>query len=116
MATDNMFKTIDEYIENQDPAVQPLLQQVRRIIRDAIPDAEERMSWQMPTFWRGQNLIHFAVQKKHLGIYPGPEAVEHFASLLDKNGYKYSKGAIQFPYDRISLDLIRQIAEFCGKH
>lgn len=105
---------IDEYIDKQDPAVQPVLRKVLEVIRAAIPDAEERMSWQMPTFWRGQNLIHFAAQKKHVGIYPGPEAVEHFAGLLDEMGFKYSKGAIQFPYGKVPFDLIYQIAEFCN--
>ena len=61
------------------------------------------------------HLIHFAAQKKHLGIYPGPEAVEHFAPVLEKHGFLYSKGAIRFPYDKVPLELIREIAEFCGK-
>ena len=62
--------TIDEYISIQDETVQLRLYQVRKTICTAIPDAEERISWQMPTFWRGRNIIHFAAFKKHIGIYP----------------------------------------------
>ena len=59
-------ETIDEYIESQDEPVQEKLREVRSIIRSALPEAEERMSWSMPTYWKGRNLIHFAASKKHL--------------------------------------------------
>ena len=52
----------------------------------------------MPTFWQSENLIHFAAYKKHVGIYPGGEAIPVFAQRL--TGYKTSKGAIQFPLDK----------------
>ena len=71
----------------------------------------------MPTYWNGRNLIHFAAQKRHLGIYPGAEAMAHFAPRLTK--YKTSKGAIQFPYkDLVSenLSLITEIAGWCGRN
>jgi uncharacterized protein YdhG (YjbR/CyaY superfamily) len=70
----------------------------------------------MPTYWRGRNLIHFAAHKNHLGIYPGAEAIEHFAPRLTK--YKTSKGAIQFPYKDLlneHLDLITEIATWCAE-
>ena len=56
-------------------------------------------------------LVKFAL----MGMYPGPEAVEHFAPVLKERGYKYSKGAIQFPYGNVPLELIREIAQYCGK-
>ena len=61
--------TIPEYISEQDPAVQPCLNAIYDTIRGAIPDAEERLSWGMPTFWKGRNIIHFAVAKHHIGLY-----------------------------------------------
>lgn len=106
---------IDEYIAAQGEDIQEILSRVRDVIRETLPDAREKMSWQMPTFWKGRNLIHFAAHKNHLGIYPGPEAVEHFAPGLKEAGYRYSKGAIQFPYGNVPFDLIREIAEYCGK-
>lgn len=60
--------SIDEYIAAHPEKVRPLLQQIRETIRAAVPEATERMSWQMPTFWQGEKLIHFAAFKKHIGI------------------------------------------------
>jgi uncharacterized protein YdhG (YjbR/CyaY superfamily) len=108
---------VDEYIDAQPQMVQPLLRRVRSAIRTAAPDAVERISYQMPTFWQGRNLIHFAAQKNHLGIYPGAEAVEHFALRLTE--YKTSKGAIQFPYKGFGdaqIALIAEIAAWTGKN
>lgn len=107
--------TTDEYISAQPEEIREILISVSDMFRDVLPDAEERFSYQMPTWWRKHNLIHFAAQKKHLGIYPGPDAIEAFKAELDQKKLKYSKGAIQFPYDRIDLGLIRRIAEWCGR-
>jgi uncharacterized protein YdhG (YjbR/CyaY superfamily) len=102
--------TIDEYISAQNPEVQPVLQKVRRTIRENAPDATEKISWSMPTFWQGENLIHFAAFKKHLGIYPGDLTSSPFIDKLDE--YKHSKGAIQFPYDKIDYGLIAEIVRY----
>lgn len=89
------INTIGEYIASQPSEVQPLLQSIRETIRAELPDAIEKVSWRMPTFWQGENIIHFAAFKKHIGLYPGGEAVGVFAERLA--GYKTSKGAIQLP-------------------
>jgi len=104
--------TIDAYIAIQPEKIQPLLNQVRNQIKSVLPDAQERISWRMPTYWQEHNIIHFAAHKKHLGLYPGPEAIKHFGDEL--KDYETSKGAAQFPYDRtIPLDLIGEIAKWC---
>ncbi len=106
--------TIGEYIGRQPEEVQALLRMVNGTVRKALPDAVEKISWSMPTYWNKRNLIQFAAFKKHIGLYPGPEAVEAFADRLQ--GYKTSKGAIQLPYDKpLPLELIADIAEWCGK-
>lgn len=111
-------KTIDEYISAQDEEQQVYLSQVRKAIHEAIPEAEEKISWSMPTFWRQHNIIHFAANKKHIGIYAGTQAVIEFAEQL--SSYKTSKGAIQIPYEEpMPLELIAQIALWCyetGNH
>ena len=105
-------KTIDDYILLQDENIRPKLNEVREILRSAIPDAEERISWSMPTYWKGQNLIHFAASKKHIGIYPGGEATTIFADEL--TGIDVSKGTIRLPYDKeLPADLIAKIAKWC---
>ncbi|MDR1588605.1 MAG: DUF1801 domain-containing protein [Oscillospiraceae bacterium] len=108
---------IDDYIATQSEAIQPLLKSVLKTLRKTLPAATEKISWQMPTFWKGQNLIHFAAQKNHLGIYPGAAAMEHFAPRLTQ--YKTSKGAVQFLYKSFGeeqLALVAEIAEWCGAH
>ena len=106
---------IKEYIDSQDEAVRPRLNSIYETIRNAIPEAEERISWGMPTFWKGKNIIHFAPAKKHIGLYPGPEAIETFAEQL--KDYKTSKGAIQFPSNKeLPLNLISDIAKWSFEH
>ena len=110
--SDDNIDVIDEYIRKQDPAVRERLNIIRQTIRAAIPDAEERISWQMPTFWKGRNIIHFAAFKNHIGIYPGGEATSEFAEKL--TDYKTSKGAIQLPNNKeMPLELIAEIARWC---
>ncbi|MCR4894375.1 MAG: DUF1801 domain-containing protein, partial [Eubacteriales bacterium] len=70
------------------------------------------ISWSMPTYRRGRNIIHFAASKKHIGIYPGGEATEVFAEEL--SGYDVSKGTIRIPYDdELPEELLRKIAGWC---
>lgn len=109
-------ETVDEYINTCDEAIRKQLTQVRDCMKNALADAEEKISWSMPTYWKGHNIIHFAAQKKHIGIYPGAEAVNHFSEELSKRGYKYSKGSIQIPYsDKLPLDLIEKITRWCDE-
>ena len=106
--------TIDAYIEAQDKEIRPLLHQVRNTLRTALPGAEERISWKMPTYWSGHNIIHFAAFKKHIGVYPGEAAMVHFTNRLTE--YKTSKGAIQLPYEKqLPLTLIAEIAKWLLK-
>ena len=105
-------QNIDEYIAAQDEKNQYRLREIREIIRTALPDAEERISWSMPTYWKGRNIIHFAASKKHLGIYPGDKATAAFAEELSE--YDVSKGTIRIPYEQpLPEDLIRRIAKWC---
>lgn len=108
-------ETIEEYILSQPEEVRPYLNQVNEAIRAGLPEAKEKISWSMPTYWRGHNLIHFAASRRHVGLYPGPEAVEAFAGRLAD--YKTSKGTIQLPYARpLPLELITEIAAWCGEN
>lgn len=115
LRSDSVPATVDEYIAACDPRQQECLNAVRKTIREAIPDAKEIISWGMPTYWKNHNLIHFAAQKKHIGIYPGGEAAETFAEQL--KGFDVSKGTIRIPYsDDLPLELIAEIAKWTGAH
>lgn len=105
-------KNIDEYISMQDERVQPVLAELRTLLRETLPEAEETISWSMPTYKKGRNIIHFAAFRKHFSIYPGEEAAAAFAD--DLKDYDVAKGTIRFPYDRqLPADLIRRIARWC---
>ena len=103
--------TIDEYIETFPIDVQKVLQQIRRTIKRSAPNAEEAISYMIPTFKLYGNLVHFAAYKNHIGFYPASSGVRTFAKEL--TAYKTSKGAIQFPIDQpVPLALIRKIVKF----
>ncbi len=107
-------QSIEEYIAQQPEDARSYLRQINDTIKSALPEAVPKISWSMPTYWKKQNLIQFAASKKHIGLYPGPAAVEAFTDQLQ--GYKTSKGTIQLPYDKpLPLDLIREIAVWCKK-
>lgn len=108
-------QNVEEYIAEQPEEIQPILKQVRSVLRQALPDCIEKISWSMPTYWQKRNIIHFAASKNHLGIYPGPDAIVAFADQLA--GYRTSKGAIQFSYKKdIPYELIAEIAKWCRQH
>ncbi|MBY9078598.1 DUF1801 domain-containing protein [Paenibacillus sp. HN-1] len=104
-------KSIDEYIAGYPPEIQNLLQSVRQAIREAAPEAKEKISYRMPTFFLHGNLVHFAAFNRHIGFYPAPSGIEAFEQEL--SAYKSSKGAVQFPLDQpIPYELIRKITAF----
>ncbi len=102
---------IDDYIESFPPHIQEMLTELRATIKRAAPDAEEKMSYQMPTFFQKGNLVHFAAYTNHIGLYPAPSAIVLFKNEL--TAYKNAKGSIQFPLDKpLPLDLITRIVTF----
>ncbi len=102
---------IDDYIATFPQEVKVTLEMLRQTIRKAAPDATEKISYQMPTFYLNGNLVHFAAFKKHIGFYPAPSGISEFQDELVK--YKTSKGAIQFPIDSaLPHTLVKKIVQF----
>lgn len=107
----NSFKTIDEYIQNFPDDIQERLQKIRATIKDAAPEAEEAISYAMPTFKLNGNLVHFAAFTNHIGFYPAPSGMEEFQEELSL--YKSGKGSVQFPLDKpLPLDLVSKIVKY----
>lgn len=111
-STSQNFSSISEYIRTFPQSTQKILFKVYKTIKDAVPDAEEAIRYQMPTFrYKNKNLVHFAAYQNHIGFYPTPAAIHEFKEYLKK--FKTSKGAIQFPItEEIPLDLISKIVIF----
>jgi uncharacterized protein YdhG (YjbR/CyaY superfamily) len=105
------FSSIDEYIAAFPEEIQKILEELRATIKSAAPGAEEKISYQMPTFTLKGNLVHFAAHKKHIGFYPTPSGIQAFKKELSI--YETSKGSIKFPIDKpLPLDLISKIVKF----
>lgn len=103
--------TIDEYIGNFPKSTQLLLEKIRASIKLAVPEAEEKISYQMPTFVLAGNMVHFAAYNHHIGFYPGAGAIVIFNKEL--SAYEMSKGTVRFPLDKpLPLDLIMTIAQY----
>nr|WP_068888725.1 DUF1801 domain-containing protein [Pedobacter panaciterrae] len=104
-------RNIDEYIASFPDDVQEILQELRATIRKAAPEAEEKISYAIPTFAFKGNLVHFAAYKKHIGFYPAPSGLEAFKEEL--SSYKGAKGSVQFPIDKpLPFPLITKIVKF----
>ncbi|HHU23537.1 MAG: DUF1801 domain-containing protein [Bacilli bacterium] len=104
-------QNIDEYIECFPPFIQEKLHLMRKTIKETAPEASEKISYSMPTFYLFGNLVHFSAMKNHIGFYPSPSGVANFLEELKE--YHTSKGAIQFPYEKeLPLDLIQKIVLF----
>lgn len=106
------YQSIDEYIGTFPDDIQSRLESMRQIIKIVIPGAIETISYQIPTFKiNNKNIVHFSAYKKHIGLYPGSSAIEHFKEELSQ--YKWSKGAVQFPLDNpIPSELVKKIVIF----
>ncbi len=105
------YESIDEYIADFPAHIQALLTQMRTTIQEASPEATEKISYAMPTFDLGGNLVHFAAFKNHIGFYPSSSGIAAFQDEIA--GFKSSKGAVQFPIEKaLPLDLVKQIVLF----
>ena len=105
------FTGIEEYISKFPGDIQKILQQIRTTIKKAAPKSVEVISYGMPAFKKNKVLVYFAVGKNHIGFYPTPNPIKVFSKELE--GYKTSKGAIQFPLNKkIPLSLISKITKF----
>lgn len=102
---------VDEYIADFPEEIQSILQAMRTTIREAAPQAEEKISYGMPGYKLKGVLVYFAAHKHHLGFYPTGSAIKTFQAEFA--AYKTSKGTVQFPFDKpLPLDLITQIVRF----
>lgn len=105
------INTIDEYIANFSEDIQHLLEQIRKTIQKAAPEATESIGYQMPTFKLNGNLVYFAAYKKHIGFYPTSTGITAFKQELA--AYKHAKGSVQFPINQpIPYHLISQIVQY----
>ncbi|OGU59076.1 MAG: hypothetical protein A2X64_00240 [Ignavibacteria bacterium GWF2_33_9] len=105
------FNTVEEYLSTVNPEILGKLEELRAAIREAAPDSQEVISYNMPAYKQKQILVYFAAAKNHIGFYPTSSPIKVFSEEL--KDYKTSKGAIQFPLDEpLPLDLVKIIVQF----
>ena len=106
------YITLDEYIASYTKDIQKILEKIRETVKAVAPEAEETISYAIPSFkFNGKYLVHFAGYKNHIGFYATPSAHEEFKIELSK--YKQGKGSVQFPFNKsIPYDLIKRLVEF----
>jgi len=105
------FKSTDEYIRSFPERVQKKLQELRELVNEQAPEAQEKISYRMPAFFLNRNIVYFAAYAKHIGFYPGAGVIRAFKNKLSK--YKNAKGSVQFPHEvPLSRQLIKQMVRF----
>lgn len=106
------FKTVEEYLSVLPKKSRQILEKLRKAIKQAAPEAEEVISYNMPAFRYHGIVVYYAAHKEHIGFYPADtHVIEQFRD--DLKGYETSKGTIKFPLDKpIPLDLVKRIVEF----
>ncbi|MDH6366379.1 MULTISPECIES: DUF1801 domain-containing protein [unclassified Breznakia] len=101
---------IETYIENAPNERQERLWNLYHLIKKIMPEAEERIRYGMPTFYWHTNVVHFALMKHHIGLYPSPSGVLYFQKL--EPGFKTAKGTIQLPFTKeMPYDSIEKMLE-----
>lgn len=107
------YKSIDEYIEAFSGDAKDMLVALRLLVHESVPEINEKISWQMPTFYKSGIVIQFAAHQKHIGVYPGPDAIEVFKEEIEENGLKWTKGGFQIPFGKpIPIELLRGVVLF----
>jgi uncharacterized protein YdhG (YjbR/CyaY superfamily) len=102
------FATVDEYERSLPDAVRPLLQRIRATIRTVVPDVAETISYSMPTFTLdGKALLHVAVWKEHIGVYPLPEMDDELTK--DVEPYRGTRDTLRLPLDDVPFDLLERV-------
>ena len=105
------MKSIDDYIETFEPKIKKTLIEIRNFIKSKVPEATEKISYGIPTFYLYGNLIHFAAFKDHYSIFPSPSGIDVFKKELAP--YRSGKGTLSFPLDKpIPWDIIQKVLQF----
>ena len=106
-----LSKEVDLYIKKQDVEKNNHLIAIRELIIKTVPNCIETTAWNMPSYKLKKYVIHFAAHKHHLGIYPGPKAIDFFKEELER--FHTTKGAIQIPYtEKLPTALIKKIIKY----
>lgn len=105
------FKSVDDYIASAPAEVHKRLKDLRQLIKESAPQAQEKIGYGMPAYMLNGPLIYFAAFKDHIGLYPTSSKLE--TEIQEAARFRTGKGTLQFPLDQpLPLSLIRKIVEY----
>lgn len=114
LITMQQAQTIQQYLETLPEGTQAALRDIQSIIKKIVPDAQETISYGVPTFRQGKSVIHAGGYEQFVSLYPGAAGVAAFSDQLKT--YETSKGTVRFYLDKpLPRDLIEQMVRFCFK-
>jgi uncharacterized protein YdhG (YjbR/CyaY superfamily) len=103
--------SVEEYIAGFPDNIRVILNQLRDTVRNAAPEAEEVISYQMPAYKQNGIVVYFAAFKSHISFFPTASGIEAFRKEL--SAFRCSKGTVQFPIDnQLPIDLITAIVRY----
>ena len=107
------IKNVDDYIASFPNDAKIVLEQIRALIKNTAPEAEELISYGMPAYKYNGPLVYFGGYKKYIGFYPTPSAIAHFKPEIEKAKYTWAKGSVQFPLSKpMPMNLIKEMVLF----
>ena len=108
-----MNPKVEKYIDDFPEETQEILLKIRELVLSLIPEAEEKITYGIPTYKTKENVVHFAGFGNHIGFYPTPSGISKFKEEFKKRNYKHAKGSVQFPLSEdIPYELIKEITEY----
>jgi len=111
ISTSTRFNSVDQYIKTLPPASKEKIIELRSLIKKTAPEAEELISYNMPSFNYYGRLVYYAAFKSHIGFYPMASGISAFQNEISK--FKWAKGSVQFPLDKpLPTALITKITRF----
>ena len=105
------FNSVDQYIRSLPPQSKTKMIELRALIKKTAPDAEELISYNMPSFNYYGRLVYYAAFKSHIGFYPMASGIAAFEKEISK--FKWAKGSVQFPLEKpLPVSLITKIIRY----
>ncbi len=110
------YKTIDDYIAAQPENAQIILKELRKIIKDAVPEVIEIQNYKVPSFTlvagsKPDQQLMIVAYSKYVSFYPFQETVDHFVNELE--GFEIGKGTVKFPFNQpLPKELIKKMVIF----
>ena len=97
-------KTVDEFVAEAPVEAHPVLEQIRKIVKAAVPDVEETMGYGKPYYKYFGWMTGITLYSKHLGVEIWDGLSDSDRKELEALGYKTGSKNFQIQYDQAVPD------------